>query len=192
MKQTIGKTWKAMSMVLAAGLIFFMTGAPSAWAQTREEKRLNTEATALNKTAGTPEGQKVVAERLKQEFKVTDTQITALQDRKMGYGEMAIVFSLAKQLGGADGITQQNIDAIMAKRSGPPVMGWGQIAKSYNLKLGAIVSQVKKVETASREKIKHQERAEHKTMKQERREGLGKPDKMERPAAGEHGGGHTR
>jgi len=192
MKRTIGKSWKAMSVLIAAGLIFSMTGAPSAWAQTREEKKLNTEATTLNKTAGTPEGQKVVAERLKKEFNVTDAQITALRDQKRGYGEIAIVFSLAKQLGGAEGITQDNINAIMGKRVGPPVMGWGQIAKSYNLKLGAVVSRVKKVETTSREKIKHQERAERKAMKQERSEGLGKPDKMERPAAGPHGGGHTR
>jgi hypothetical protein len=192
MKQTIGKTGKAISVLIAAGLLFFTAAAPSVWAQTREEKKLNTEAATLNKTAGSPAGQKVVAEKLKKEFNVTDAQITALRDQKMGYGEMAIVFSLAKQLGGAGGITQQNIDAIMVKRSGPPVMGWGQIAKSYNLKLGAIVSQVKKVETSSSKEIKHQERTEHKIMKEERSEGLGKPDKMERPAAGQHSGGHTR
>lgn len=68
-------------------------------------------------------------------------------------------------------------------------MGWRQIAKSYNLKLGAVVSQVKKVETTSREEIKHRERAEHKTMKEDR---IGKPDKMDRSGAGQHGGGHTR
>ncbi len=115
MKQKIGKTWKAMWVLIAAGLIFFTAGAPSAWAQTKEENKLNTEAITLNKTAGTPDGQKVVTERLKQEFKVTDTQITALRDQKMGYGEMAIVFSLAKQLGGTSGITQENINAIMTR-----------------------------------------------------------------------------
>src|SRR3989337_3989254 len=184
---------KRMLLMVLLGLLFVAFGATAARAGlSNEEKKLQSEASALNKEASQPQGEKVVVQKLKQEFNVTDAQITSLRDQKMGYGEMAIVFSLSKQLGGTNGITQQNIDAIMAKRSGPPVMGWGQIAKSYNLKLGAIVSQVKKVETASREKIKHQERVEHKPMKQERREGLGKPDKMERPAAGQHGGGHTR
>ncbi|HLE41287.1 MAG TPA: hypothetical protein VI956_07265 [Nitrospirota bacterium] len=184
---------KRMLLMVLLGLLFVAFGATAARAGlSNEEKKLQSEASALNKEASQPQGEKVVVQKLKQEFNVTDAQITSLRDQKMGYGEMAIVFSLSKQLGGTNGITQQNIDAIMAKRLGPPVMGWGQIAKSYNLKLGAAVSQIKKVKTAAGKEIKHQERTEHKTMREDRRERPGKPDKMERSGAGQHGGGHAR
>ncbi len=182
------KVWKVISLVLAVGLVFTLAGTATALADTsKDEKKLDKEAAEIDETAGQPQGGAVVVRRLEKEFNVTEAQITALRDQKLGYGEIAIVFSLAKQLGGTSGITQENIDAVMTKRLDPPVMGWGEIAKSYNLKLGAVVSQVKKVETASTKEIKQEERTEHKMMKEDRHQGSEKRGGMERT-----GGGRSR
>ena len=111
MKQRVKKTWKVMSLVLAVGLVLALAGQTTAWADTaKDEKKLDKAAAEIDKTAGQPQGGSVVVQRLEKEFNVTADQINALRSQKMGYGEIGIVFSLAKQLGGTSGITQQNID----------------------------------------------------------------------------------
>lgn len=146
-----------VSMVLAAGLLLFMTGVTAVRAETADEKKLNTEVTTLDKDAGAPHGQTVVTTRLEKEFNVTGAQVQSLRDKKLGYGEIAIVFSLAQKLGG---INDTNINKILSMRQGPPVMGWGEIANKLGFKLGSVVSQVKKVETASHKEIGKAEKAE--------------------------------
>ncbi len=178
---------KALSLLFAAGLMLFVVGAtPAMAAVSKDEKKLNTDVTELDKMAGQPQGAKVVTERLEKTFNVTDTQITTLRNEGLGFGEIAIVFSLAQKLGG---ITDTNISKIMALRQGPPVMGWGEIAQKLGVKLGPVVSQVHKVETGSHKEIsKLEEKTEHgKSGMEERHEGFGSTERMERPA-----GGHVR
>ncbi len=132
-----------------------------AGAATKDETRLDTQATDIDKTADTTEGSAVVVARLEKQFNVTSTQIDTLRDKRLGYGEIAIVFSLAGKLPG--GITDSNIDKIMAMRSGPPVMGWGEIANKLGFKLGPVISSVMKVNKESQGDIKGEraERLEH-------------------------------
>lgn len=184
----------SLALAIAVGCIVSLAGMTTAWADTaKDEKTLAKESAEIDKTAGQPQGGAVVVQKLETEFGVTESQITALRDKKMGYGEIAIIFSLAKQLGGAGGITQANIDAIVAKRLGPPVMGWGQVAKSYNLKLGPVVSDVKKAETASAKEMKHTEKTEKtertktENMNKEQHGGV-----SDRAGGMEHSGGHGR
>ncbi len=175
------------SLTMVTALLFFMSGVTTARADTdSDEKKLDTEVTTLDKDAGAAEGQKVVIGRLEKEFGVTDTEIQSLRDKKLGFGEITIVFSLAQKLPG--GITDANISKIMTLREGPPVMGWGEIAKKLGFKLGPVVSNVKKIAKASHKEI---EKAEHEKinkgedrgeeMKEERNEhsGMGR-EPMER------------
>ncbi len=153
-----------------------------AWAaETTEEKTLDKESAEISKTAGKAQGATVVTARLEKEFKVTEAQIQTLRDEKLGYGEIAIVFSLAEKLPG--GITEANISEIMTLRQGPPTMGWGEVAKKLDLKLGPTVSQVKNV---SKETVRDMDR-ESKVGK-EREEMEHGAGSMERH--GEIGGGH--
>ncbi len=129
-------------MMSAFVLSFTMLNA--AWsAESRDEKSLGKEATEINTTAGSDHGQKVVVGRLETEFGVTDSQIQSLRDQKLGYGEIAIVFSLAQKLPG--GITDANISQVMTLREGPPTLGWGEVAKKLDLNLGSTISQVMSV-----------------------------------------------
>jgi hypothetical protein len=134
---------KRSMSIIASLLVLILAMLSSAWAvETIEEKNLQKEATEINATAGTEKGEQMVVQRLEKEFSVTDTEIQALRDRKLGYGEIAIVFSMTQKLGG---ITDANISRIIGLREGPPVMGWGEIAKKLDIKLGATLSQVEKL-----------------------------------------------
>ncbi len=144
---------KRSRYIVVSALVLTLSMLSAAWAaETREEKNLQKESTEINTTAGTEKGATVVTQRLEKEFGVTDTQIQALRDQKLGYGEIAIVFSLAQKMDG--GITDANIQSIMTLREGPPTMGWGQIANKLGTKLGPTVSQVKSVNRDTEREMK--------------------------------------
>ncbi len=144
---------KRSRYIIVSALVLTLTMLSAAWAaETREEKNLQKESSEINATAGTDKGAAVVTQRLETEFGVTDTQIQALRDQKLGYGEIAIVFSLAQKMDG--GITDANIQSIMTLREGPPTMGWGEIAKKQGTKLGPTISQVKSVNKDTEREMK--------------------------------------
>jgi hypothetical protein len=144
---------KRTRYIFANALVLTLAMLSAAWAaETKEEKNLQKEATEINATAGTENGATVVTQRLEKEFNVTDTQIQVLRDQKLGYGEIAIVFSLAQKMDG--GITDANIQSVMTLREGTPTMGWGEIAKKLGTKLGPTISQVKSVNMDTEREMK--------------------------------------
>ncbi len=109
-----------------------------------DEKKLDDEMTALNKRASQPAGEKMVVQRLEKQFKVNQAEITSLRDKKLGYGEIAIVLAMAQKMPG--GITSANMNQILSMRQGTPPKGWGEICKSLKLgKLGPMISNVERV-----------------------------------------------
>ncbi len=159
-----------MMSVLVLSLITFS----AAWAaETTEEKTLDRDSAEISKTAGKAQGAAVVTARLEKEFNVTETQIQGLRDKKLGYGEIAIVFSLAQKMPG--GITDANLSEVMALRQGTPTVGWGAVAKKLDLKLGPTISQMRNVNRETNREM-------------HREVGTGGPGSMERH--GEMGGGH--
>ena len=175
--------------LLLAGL--FLCAAMPLLAQEKpgDEKKLDSASMELDKDAVQPEGAKNVTEKLKSEFKVDDARVQGLRDQKLGYGEISIALSLAKELPG--GINDANVQKIMAMRQGPPVMGWGNIAKNLNLKLGPVVSRVKKMSAEARKQEKKNAKMERKNAekgekkekmeKHERTEKMERMEKSERP-----------
>lgn len=159
---------KKLALTLIVAAVFLAAGISVA--AENSEKTLDKSASDINAAQGeSPQASEMVTGKIKDTFGVTDEQISGLRARNMGYGEITIVFSLAQKMAG--GITSDNVNQIMTMRQGPPVMGWGQIAKSLGLKLGEVVSGVKKVKMGIRSEMKHmrQERMmEKKQMRQEK------------------------
>lgn len=167
-----------VALALAAVLI---TG--SAWAQAmkplsaddqKKAAELQERAQRIDASAaktGTPEGQRRVTEALAKEFKVSDRTVTDLREqKKLGFGEVAITLGLARELAKRDGISvNAAIDRVVATREAGG--GWGQIAHDLGLKLGRVVSEVHRTE----KKVAGIERAERKP------DHLGKVDKDDRP-----------
>jgi len=173
--------------LMFAGLFLCAAAIPAfAEEKTGEEKKLETSAVEMDKSAAEPEGQLRVTEKIKTQFGVDDARVQGLRDKNMGYGEISIALGLAQGLPG--GITDANVDKIMALRQGPPVMGWGRIAKDLGLKLGSVQSKVKKMAAEVRKAEAKAKKAGEKGMKGEKMEKHEKHEKMERPQKPEKGG----
>ena len=153
----------------------------AAWAEaSKEEVRIEKDASALDKDTNKPEGEKMVVQRLEKEFNVDDARINSLRDQKLGYGEIAIVLTMAEKLPG--GITDATVNKIMSMRQGPPVEGWGKIAMKLGFKLGPVISKVERVKAEAHRDIEkiHREKVE-KVEKKEKHEKVEKIERHERP-----------
>ncbi len=112
--------------------------------------RLNKDVTTMNSgTSGGSSGTSAVVSALEMTFNVTADQIAALRAQDLGYGEIAIVLSLAQTMSG--GITQDNINAVLALHTSDK--GWGQVAQAMGVNLGSVVSSVEKAEKDSGVKV---------------------------------------
>ncbi len=186
---------KRFVYIIMSAFVLSLAVMSAAWAaETAEEKTLDKESAEISKTAGKAQGATVVTARLEKEFGVTADQIQALRDKKLGYGEIAIVFSLAQKLPG--GITDANISEIMTLRQGPPTMGWGAIAKKLDLKLGPTVSQVKNVNKET-EREMGREKGEKGAMERNQDRGMDRHSEMgagggHEGMAGDAGSSHGR
>ncbi len=125
--------------------------------KSKEEMKLETSSGELDKSAVMPEGQLRVTEKIKTEY------------------------GLARSLPG--GITDANVQKIMALRQGPPVMGWGKIAGDLGLKLGKVQSNVHKMAAAVHKMEKIQAKKDKKAEIEKGRKGdkMDKPMKAEKP-----------
>ena len=127
---------------------------------------LDDHAKAVNRAGTTPEGERRVVEQLSKELNVPAATLRAQREQsKLGWGELSIAYRLSQKTG-------IPVDTLIAEhKSGK---GWGAIAKEHNLKLGPIVSDVKKSNQALEAKAKQREHGRE----------AGKPakaDKGERP-----------
>lgn len=170
----------ALGLVLCAGMLVL------AEEKSGDEKKLDKATMELDGDAGKPEGNTTVTDKLTAEFKVDAARVQWLRDQKLGYGEVSIVLALAQGL--PDGINDANVQKIITLRQGPPVMGWGKIAKELGMNLGSVISKVKRVSAevrrhAKAEKMKRDE-------KMGKHEHPGRPGKMERPARPDTRGKH--
>jgi hypothetical protein len=150
-------------MGLAAGLVF------CAWTAGAED--------ATTKPAPNHEQAAIASE-----FKVDDARVQGLRDQKLGYGEISKVLALAEKMPG--GITDENVKAVVAMRQGPPVQGWGQIAKKQGVTMGSLNGREKNVKAAARlaEKAERQAAREAKQTleKTDRPAKADKPEKAEK------------
>lgn len=150
MKEYIPKGRIALSLMTVATLLVFMTGIATAKTTAKDEKKLKTEITMLDKDASLPHGEQVVMDRLSKEFNVTSNQIKALRDKNLGFGDIAAVYSMADKMSG--GITDDNVNKVLSLREGNK--GWGVIAKSLDVDLGSVAKKVGSIEKDAHKDIK--------------------------------------
>ncbi len=103
---------------------------------TKETRRLQKEAARLDDEARQSSGNQVVFESLSTQLKVPVATLEAeQQSTKFGFGQLFIANSLAQASGKSfDQVAQQF-------QSGK---GWGEIARENNVKLGKVVSDLKR------------------------------------------------
>ena len=153
----------------------------------KNERQLQAEAKKVDadaaRAASTPDGQRRLDERLAKQFNVDPSVVTGLRNRNLSPGQATIALALSQQLMKQDTtktLTQQQaLDKIMTERQAGK--GWGVIAHELGLKLGHVVSEVKKADKAADHIAGKPDKPEHVAK-------VDKPDKPEKPARPEKPG----
>jgi len=143
------------------------------------------------RAARTPNGQRRLDERLAKQFNVDPSVVTGLRNRNLSPGQATIALALSQQLMKKDTtLTQQQaLDKIVADRQAG--QGWGEIAHGLGLKLGHVISDVKKADKAADHVARGKpDKVDHvaKVDKPDKPEKMDKPDKPEKPAKPEKPG----
>ena len=117
--------------------------------------------------------------------------MTGLRNRNLSPGQATIALALSQQLMKQDKTLsqQQALDKIVADRQAG--QGWGEIAHGLGLKLGRVVSEVKKADKAADHVARGKpDKVDHvaKVDKPDKPEKMDKPDKPEKPAKPEKPG----
>ncbi len=152
MKKYILQRIKILPLLAAAILMVFTTNIATAkvTASAKDEKKLSTEITTLDKDATMPNGDRVVMDRLSKEFKVPVDKISALKDKNLGYGDIAAIYAFADKMSG--GITDDNVNKVVSLRESKT--GWAMIAKDVNVDLGHVAKKVGSIEKDAHKDIK--------------------------------------
>ncbi|PYO53567.1 MAG: hypothetical protein DMD84_05470 [Candidatus Rokuibacteriota bacterium] len=159
----------------------------------KHERQLQADAKQLDadaaRASSTPDGQRRVAERIAKEFKVQTSVVTDLRNRIGGYGQATIALALSQELMKTNKTLSQPaaLEQVVALRQARK--GWGAIAKELGVKLGHVVSEVKKAEKATDHVAGKLDKADKdKVAKAEKPEKIEKLEKMEKPAKPEKPG----
>jgi hypothetical protein len=161
----------------------------------KHERQLQADTKQLDadaaRAASTPDGQRRVTDRIAKEFKVQPSVVTDLRSRIGGYGQATIALALSQELMKRDPTLSQQaaLDQIVAQRQAGK--GWGVIAHEHGLKLGRVVSDVKRAEKATEQVAGKPGKVDQnvaKVDKPDKPEKMDKPDKPEKPAKPEKPG----
>ncbi len=127
--------WLALA-ALSLGLVIFLAGAAGASSESKEEKELNKQAKKIDEDARTPEGRERVIRAFSEQLGVSGETLRRQREQtRMGFGQLFIANALAQSTG-------KSFDEIAAEfRSGK---GFGKIANESGVKLGPIVSDLKR------------------------------------------------
>jgi hypothetical protein len=163
------------TLVFASAVAF--AASPSVFAATGIDVAIEEDVVTIDEMASTPDGASTVVGKIANEFNVDEAVIADLRAQKLGYGEISIALSLAERMPG--GITDENIASVLDIRQGPPVTGWGNVAKELNLSLKPAATHLERVSDGTeanggtkKEVVRHE-----KTTKLER---AGKPERVEK------------
>lgn len=131
-------------VVALAGSMSLVLAASASDAATEGALRLDEVRGTLDDAGANGGSHAAVIQTIATTFGVTTEQIDLLRgENRLGYGEIAILLALVEAKYGA--ITEGSIDLVLNLRQGPPVVGWGSVARMLDLNLGDVVSSVEKV-----------------------------------------------
>lgn len=195
MKRFLSALLFASAVAFVPNIAAFAADAP-AQIEVVDVEEVTEEMDDINDDASTAVGEAAVVGKIVNEFGVDEALVKDLRAKKLGYGEITLALSLAERLPG--GITDENLDKVLDLRQGPPVQGWGNVAKSLELSLKPSKLKLEKVgsgkkgDDAENESVKHEktEKVEksEKAQKHERIEKMERVEKPERPERPERGG----
>ena len=184
----------AMVTAVFLGLLTATVAAPATADDRKAETQLLSESKQLDadaaRASSVADGQRRVSERIAKQFNVDPSVVTDLRNRKLGFGGATIALALSQELMKRDpSLSQQSaLNTVLAQRQAGK--GWGVIAQEQGVKLGHVVSEVKKADKAAEqiagkpEKVAHADKAE----RPGKPEKVDKPEKIERPAKPEKAG----
>ena len=173
---------KKSLLILAVCFSLALSGALPVFAdEASDTQEAQLAANEVDQEAQDDEGRGRVVEKLRNEFQVEESVINDLRSRDMGYGEVGIALSLAKQMPG--GITDENIQKVMDLRQGESKMGCGNVAKELDLNVGKAVSQNKKMANEAKAvRVKKSEQTQTQTEAQTQTQ-VNKPAKPQKPSS---------
>ena len=121
-----------LALILASGL-----ASTPALAQKVSDllEELTKLAKRIDGEAKDPRGEARVVKMLSEQYDVTEDEIRALRQETLGYGEISILLALSKETG------RPPSEILQKRKAGE---GWGRIAQDYGVKLGRVISEVKR------------------------------------------------
>jgi hypothetical protein len=139
------------------------------------------------RASSTPDGQRRLTERIAKQFNVQSSVVTDVRARTGSYGQATIALALSQELMKRDKTLSQQaaLNTILAERQAGK--GWGVIAHNFDLKLGHVISELKKADKAA-DHVAGKPEKEPKVAKVEKAEKPDKPEKLEKPAKPEKPG----
>lgn len=142
-----------------------------------EQKQLDISSARV--MSGSPDGRQRVSETIARRFNVPEKVVNDLRARRMGYGEVAITLALSQQLMKRGMTQQQALDRVIGLRTSG--RGWGVVARDLGLKLGDVVSDVKKTDRQLAKLDVGKPAGAEKPDTLAKVEKPGKPEKVEKP-----------
>src|SRR5438128_2007937 len=182
-RETMSRWFVGGLLMAGVALTFPVAVAAEDVKDQNHERQLQADAQQLDadatRASNTPDGQRRVTERIAKEFKVQPSVVTDLHSRMGGYGQATIALALSQELMKQDKTLSQQaaLDHIVALRQ--EGKGWGVIAHELGVKLGHVVSDVKRAEKATDRVAGKPDKAD-KVAKAEKPEKPEKPEKMEK------------
>jgi hypothetical protein len=142
-----------------------------------EQKQLDISSARV--MSGSPDGRQRVSETIARRFNVPEKVVNDLRARRLGYGEVTITLALSQQLMKRGMTQQQAIDRVIGLRTSG--RGWGVVARDLGLKLGDVVSDVKKTDRQLAKLDVGKPAGAEKPDTLAKVEKPGKPEKVEKP-----------
>ncbi|MGO9411574.1 MAG: hypothetical protein ACLQCB_12590 [Spirochaetia bacterium] len=112
------------------------------------EMRLGSDVAYLNSVGKSQSGEKSLSESIESRFRTEPGQIADLRKRKLGYGDISVVFATASRLRG--GISRTNIERIVAMWKSPKSGSWGKIIRSFGVRVERVVLQIESLHEPAR------------------------------------------
>src|SRR5256712_6624587 len=189
-RETMSRWFGGCLLMAGVALTFPVAVAGEDVKDQKPERQLQADAKQLDadatRASNAPDGQRRVTERIAKEFKVQPSVVTDLHSRMGGYGQATIALALSQELMKQDKTLSQQaaLDHIVALRQ--EGKGWGVIAHELGVKLGHVVSDVKRAEKATDRVAGKPDKADKdkvaKAEKPEKMEKMEKPAKPEKPS----------
>src|SRR6266478_6345355 len=184
-RETMSRWFVGGLLMAGVALTFPVAVAAEDVKDQKHERQLQADAKQLDadatRASNTPDGQRRVTERIAKEFKVQTSVVSDLRNRIGGYGQATIALALSQELMKKDKTLSQSAALAQVVALRQERKGWGVIAKELGVKLGHVVSEVKKAAKAT-------DHFAGKPDKAEKMEKIEKPERMEKPAKPEKPG----